>query len=193
MPVVRAARLRLAPSADTSYDTVLPVMARHHGEVPDIPPRGPALPEEEMLLTFDVDCGELVTGHHFIARGICDTGRLTWDNALSAPGFTLEYELVPGVEADEDRRSPFGYLVGIEYSADVPLPWEAHDSGAIAPARGGVSTHGSRGNWPLPRSARVLRFALTGVDAQTGSPRSESDGTLVVDLQEERAEWEPRR
>ena len=59
-----------------------------------IPPRGPAMPEDRMLGSFDIDCGELVNGHRFIARGICDQGS---DDDVSAPAFSLEYELVPGV------------------------------------------------------------------------------------------------
>ena len=39
-----------------------------------IPPRGPGLPEDRMLVSFDVDCGYLLPGHRFIARGICDDG-----------------------------------------------------------------------------------------------------------------------
>lgn len=162
------------------------------GTVKGIPPRGPALPDEDMLFPFDVDCGELVQGHRFIARGLCDTGTLEWDQGRSAPGFSLEYELVPGIE-DEEPRAPWGYLVGIEYTADVPLPWEPNDGGAIASPRGGTSTHGSRGDWPLPRGARMLRFTMTGVDATTGHPRNESDGVLVVDLSSETAVWEPSR
>lgn len=121
-----------------------------------------------MLLPFDVDCGYLIQGHRFIARGIFDAGLLESDEGRSAPAFSLEYELVPGISASEERQGPWNYLVGIEYTADVPLPWDPNDCGAIAPARGGESTHGSRGDWPLPRTARVLHFALSGVDPATG-------------------------
>jgi hypothetical protein len=146
-----------------------------------------------MLLTFDIDCGPLVRGHRFIARGICDKGTLEWDDRMTSPAFSLEYELVPGITADEDRRAPFSYLVGIDYEADVPLPWAVNDGGAIAPPEGGATTHGSRGDWPLPPGARVLRFTLTGVDPVTDYPMDAAAGVLSVDLGGARAWWEPAR
>ena len=144
-----------------------------------IPPRGPNLQrkEDRMLLAFDIDCGELVQGHRFIARGICNQGTIDRNDIRDVPAFSLEYELVPGVPATEDDNF-LRYLVGIEYEADVPLPWEPNDGGALAPFEGGPTTHGSRGNWPLPRSARVLRFVVTGVDPATGFPRVETLGVL---------------
>jgi hypothetical protein len=143
-----------------------------------------------MLVPFDVDCGYLMEGHRFIARGIVDKGTMSWDGTGAFPSFSLDYELVPGITEDEGHGGLFWWLVGIEYQSDVALPWTPNDSGAIAPARGGASTHGSRGDWPLPREATVLRFVLTGVGA-SGSPHSEPDGVLTVDLRDETAVWEP--
>ena len=114
-------------------------------------------------------------------------------DGTSAPAFSLEYELVPGVPPAEDGRDFLAHLVGISYEADVPLPWEPNDGGAIAPFQGGTSTHGSRGNWPLPRGSRNLRFTLSGVDTSTGLQRDRPDGVLSVDLQEASARWEPTR
>lgn len=71
----------------------------------------------------------------------------------------------------------------------MPLPWTPNDHGAIAPFQGGNNTDGSRGSWPLPRQARILRFVLTGVNEATGNPRDHPDGVLVVDLADETAEW----
>ena len=51
-------------------------------------------------------------------------------------------------------------VVGIEYSADVDLPWEPMDSGALAGFEGGAYTHGSRGSWPLPADANIVYFDL---------------------------------
>jgi hypothetical protein len=73
-----------------------------------------------MLLEFDVDCGELIPGHRFIARGLGGPLVLPipdyWDGDSSEyermlefltaggyPGFSLEYELVPGVTAAEQE------------------------------------------------------------------------------------------
>jgi hypothetical protein len=161
-----------------------------------------------MILSFDVDCGELVSGHHFIARGLggpyrlpiptrgdwdgdsADHARmLEFDEAGGYPGFSLEYELVPGVKPAGDF---FRYLVGVSYTADVELPWFPNDGGAIAPFEGGDTTHGSRGDWPLPPDATVLTFTIAGVGAD-GFPDYESPGgDLVVDLVRGDAAWRPR-
>jgi hypothetical protein len=158
-----------------------------------------------MILSFDVDCGELVPGHHFIARGLAGPYQLgipvDWDgdsteyakmlefaDAGGYPGFSLEYELVPGVPAAEREGNFFRYLVGISYGADVQLPWEPSDGGAIAPFEGGETTHGSRGDWPLPPEAKVLTFSLFGV-GPSGFSDDNPAGALVVDLVRGDAAW----
>jgi len=171
-----------------------------------LPPRGPALIDQAMILSFDVDCGELIPGHRFIARGLAGPMMLPipddWDGDESEykqmleflegagyPGFSLEYEIVPGVPVLPDDRNFFHYLVGVSYAADVELPWEPHDGGAIAPFQGGGSTHGSRGDWPLPPSVTTLRFALYAV-GPTGFKAEEPAGELVVELSRGHAEWQ---
>lgn len=145
-----------------------------------------------MLLSFNVDCGYLLPGHRFIARGICDDGLVEQLIGEAYPCMSLEYELVPGVESAEAVNGIGPLLVGIEFEADVPLPWEPADGGAIAPFVGGASTHGSRGSWPLPRDAGSLRFTLYGVDEGSRWPREAPDGVLIVDLQTAEAEFQPR-
>lgn len=98
------------------------------------------------------------------------------------PGFSLEYELVPGL--GEDHRF-FDALVGIEYEADVPLPWDPGDQGALAPFEGGSSTHGSRGDWPLPPDARVLTFTVWPPMHVGGDPL----GRLLLELGSGKATW----
>jgi hypothetical protein len=163
-----------------------------------------------MILVFDVDCGELVSGHHFIARGLGGPFRAStldrWngdappDARLMAefeevggyPAFTLEYELVPGVTAAEGEGNFFRFLVEVTYAADVELPWYPNDGGAIAPFEGGAATHGSRGDWPLPPDATVLTFALAVVNETGFADHTESGGDLVVDLVRGDAAWRPR-
>ena len=90
----------------------------------------------------------------------------------------------------EDERTFFRYLVGISYDADVELPWPPDDSGAIAPFHGGATTHGSRGDWPLPPEAAVLTFTLFAAGAG-GFVDEEPAGDLVVDLMHGHASWRP--
>jgi hypothetical protein len=162
-----------------------------------------------MLVEFDVDCGELVAGHRFIARGLGGPSLLPVPDYLDGdsagpertprsatgdgyPGFSLEYELVPGVSGAEGKgKTFFHFLVSIAYRADVELPWEPHDGGAIAPFDGGDATHGSRGDWPLPPGATVLTFSMAGPDQQGFADAEHPAGELVVDLVRGKAAWHP--
>lgn len=163
-----------------------------------IPPRGPALAWRRWLLSFDVDCGELVAGHRFVARGLQDDGPLDPADWGVEPvgadggvhGASLEYELAPGVPAEAGDGPPFPYLAGMAYAADVPLPWEASDDGVIANFAGEPTTHGSRGPWPVPSGATVLTFTLFPVDG-SGFPSNQAAGELVVDLVAGSARWLP--
>ena len=153
---------------------------------------------QTFLLSFDVDCGELIPGHRFIARGLSDAGELDvrefgleGEADPLVPGFSLEYELTPGLP-ESARDDFFRYLVGVSYTADVPLPGPPADGGAIAPFEGGAATHGSRGSWVLPREATLLTFTLTGIDPGTGMHRAEPAGDLLVDLELGAAQWRPR-
>jgi hypothetical protein len=158
----------------------------------ELPPRGEALHGLAFLLTFDVDCGEQLPGHVFVARGLSDDG-VGSGPEQGEPGtrlFSLEYELVPGV-APQRHDDLFRFLVHIEYTADVELPWDPTDGGAIAPFEGGSSTHGSRGSWPLPADAKQLNFFLYPVPPGQLWPADESSGRLAVDLTQRSAQWIP--
>jgi hypothetical protein len=174
----------------------------------EVPPRGRVFDGRAMMLVFDVDCGELVPGHRFIARGLGgpflvpipedwdgDVAQyrqmLEFEKAGGYPGFTLEYELVPGVRRAEADGDFFRYLVGVSYEADVELPWWPNDGGAIAPFEGGAATHGSRGDWPLPPDATILRFSLASPNTAGFADHENPAGELLVDLAQGTAVWRP--
>jgi hypothetical protein len=175
----------------------------------EVPARSSAFDGRPMMLVFDVDCGELVPGHHFIGRGLGGPFRTStrdrwngddppdarsmakFEEAGGYPTFTLEYELVPGVSAAEAEGNFFRFLVGVSYDAGVELPWYPNDGGAIAPFEGGGATHGFRGDWPLPPDATVLTFSLAGVDAAGFADPDDPAGHLVVDLGRGTAVWRP--
>jgi hypothetical protein len=191
--------------------------------VDQLPVRADVLRTTPMLCSFDVDCGEVLPGHRFIARGLSGPSELPmpWGDedadedgedggeaeyrsteqiALDMagrggyPAFALEYELVPGIPPLRDEGRFFDYLVGISYDADVLLPWDGNDGGAIAPFEGGPSTHGSRGQWPLPPDARVLTFTLFPPMSVTDDGSDEGPrpfGRLVVDLETSSGRWIP--
>jgi hypothetical protein len=174
-----------------------------------VPPRGAAFDGRPMMLVFDVDCGELLPGHHFISRGLggpfrtSTRGRWNGDDPPDArsmaefeeaggyPAFTLEYELVPGVSAAEAEGDFFRFLVDVSYDADVELPWYPNDGGAIAPFEGGAATQGFHGDWPLPPNATVLTFSLASPDPDGFADSENLAGELVVDLARGAAVWRP--
>src|SRR3954453_3483540 len=138
-----------------------------------LPPRSDGLPATD-IIAFDVDCGELIPGHRFIARGLVDDGRSA-DDLTSGDQtrhqelqmVSLAYELVPGVtaaEAAEGAGADFG--VEATYATDVPLSWTTGGGGfgpgSIDEYAGGASTGGASGPWPLPDDAARLRFTLYG-------------------------------
>jgi hypothetical protein len=86
-----------------------------------LPDRHPDLATREMLVSFDIDCGELVPRHHLVARGLARS--VIWDR-LNDPNGTVRavdflYDLVPGLARDEeDEHGFFPYLVEFIYRAD---------------------------------------------------------------------------
>lgn len=166
-------------------------------------PRSPRLPEK-MILSFDVECGDLFPGHRVIARGLVDGGRSRDDlTSRDHAGNTecqmvsLSYELVPGVtrEDESSRQEGRAFTVDATYAADVPLAWSTGGSGPDGlpgPGSaesydevvwGGESTLGELGPWPVPEGARRLTFWLHPVDGDRAA------GTVCVDLATGQAQW----
>ena len=117
-----------------------------------------------LQVVFDVDLGELVRGHHVIARGI-DLGHPTklyqwmvdetqarlpaaerdWTVVGTRPsGAALHYEFVPGLEAWERDREPFFWYWKLHVSDDAETAYSEANTGSLAPAEGGPATHGIR-------------------------------------------------
>jgi len=154
------------------------------------------------IISFDVDCGELIPGHRFIARGLVDEGRsaddLTSGDQTSHQELqmvSLAYELVPGVTADAAEGAGAKFVVEATYATDVALPWTTGGSGfgpgSIDVYAGGASTGGASGPWPLPDDAARLQFTLYAVGPRTLDAQYRLSGTLEVDLPTRSARWTP--
>ena len=98
------------------------------------PTRRPA----NMLMTFDVVCGEeLFPGHVVLARGLVDLGRSQDDagapwqaNQPDCQLVALAYELLPGVtRAEQAVRHGRPFTMDATYNADVRLAWSTGGSG----------------------------------------------------------------
>jgi hypothetical protein len=125
------------------------------------------------MVSFDVDCGELISGHRFIAQGLVDEGWSTDDLSSDDQSrhqefqmVSLAYQLVPGVTAAEAAAGADSeFVVDATYETDVDLPWTTGAAGfgpgSIEEYAGGASTGGASGPWPLPGSATRLRFRCT--------------------------------
>src|SRR5262245_23372744 len=148
---------------------------------PALPPRGPRVPVD-LRPVFDVDLGELIPGHHVIARGL----RFRHDDVIE-----LHYEFAPGVTAREEaRRGFFALLFGLGYDGDPDPGWDCCDFGAVAPCRGGATQHGSRDFRPAPAPGGRIWFPVTPI-ADDGFPAAEPTGRLVVDLPSGHAWFDP--
>ena len=132
-------------------------------------------------IAFDVDLGELVKGHHVVARGIelglATTGAV---DALEREP-QLHYEFVPGIEEHEQDADRFFWYWTLRVSDDVATHYRDDDSGVRAPSAGGAATHGARDlGPPIPATASrlVLRFEPPARFEPPGGYRHE----LVIDL-----------
>jgi hypothetical protein len=157
--------------------------------------------DHEILLSFDIDCGELAHGHRVRVTGLSDHGfsrndLTSQEQKTTCRMVALEYDLVPGVHPDEvvdgfDER----FLVQAAYHADVELPWTTAGVGGIGPGEielfaGGDRTHGALGPWPVPEAARTLTFVLYRPPARRDLTASIA-GAVVVNLAERSAGWTP--
>lgn len=172
----------------------------------------------DLLVPFDLDCGEVVPGRHLWLRGLADDG--TWPDALGnrlpdSSGETtrmvsLAWEVVPPVgpdDADAETWYPSA-LASAQYEVEPPLPWDIDGASGV----GGGSLHsppgqpvsrGSEGPYPLSPEARRVTFTLTAfVDRRRGDggPRAadwvvrtaeEPLGRVVIDLDARAARWVP--
>ncbi|MFC5814430.1 hypothetical protein [Nonomuraea harbinensis] len=103
-------------------------------------------------IVFDIDLGELLEGHHVVARGL----------ETSGAGGVLHYEFVPGVRQHEkDLKGPFFWYWTLSAEDDLGTHYRHDNTGAFDPS-GETAAHGSRHlGGPVPRSARWLRVYFT--------------------------------
>ncbi|UBU10281.1 hypothetical protein [Nonomuraea gerenzanensis] len=102
-------------------------------------------------LAFDLDLGELVDGHHVVARGL----------ELSAGGGVLHYEFVPGVRPHEtETKGPFFWYWMLSAEDDLGTPYGDGNGGAFD-TDGEEAAHGARDlGGVVPGAARRLRVSF---------------------------------
>ncbi|MEU5868890.1 hypothetical protein ABZ815_47525 [Nonomuraea sp. NPDC047529] len=109
-------------------------------------------------LAFDLDLGELLEGHHVVARGL----------ELSDGGGMLHYEFVPGLREDEtDSKGPFFWYWMLSTEDDLGTDYSGDNNGAYD-SKGGRAAHGSRHlGGVVPPSARRLRVTFRPAEGWT--------------------------
>lgn len=128
-------------------------------------------PERQLAVGFSVDLGELVHGHHIVARGL----------EFGETGALLHYDFVPGVQ-----DGPLMERVGLQRWSlqtedDVGTEYNDPDGGAFAGSGGPAPTHGERdlGGY-TPSNATRIRLTVT--PAPGWQPPSNWVRTLSIDL-----------
>jgi hypothetical protein len=157
-------------------------------------------------IVFHIDLGQLVRGHHIIARGISlgePTSVYKWqddlDRGASArslppgpqrdwtivatrePEATLHYEFIPGLDKSEHAGDHFFWYWKLHCSDDVRTAYSDANTGARAPSEGGPATHATRdigGSIPATASRLMMDFA----PARGWTPPEPCRGQLVIDL-----------
>lgn len=164
-----------------------------------------------MLLSFNVDCGELLPGHRFVARGLREDGYS--DDSVNGeymghyegkpvhPVVSLVYALIPGLSQPEDGGN--GLDVDVRVVLDPPADpavWGAVlTMGSERDARpGGSETAGAFGPFVLPEATKRVTVELEQISiAPTDSPRRTESGserrlgTLEIELTSGTARWTP--
>ncbi|MEV0391117.1 hypothetical protein [Nonomuraea sp. NPDC050643] len=109
-------------------------------------------------IVFDIDLGELVDGHHVVARAL----------EFSDVGGVLHYEFVPGLrEHEEETKGPFFWYWRLSVEDDLGTPYRDDNTGAFDRS-GRAAAHGTRYlGGPVPRAARRLRVDFTPPDGRT--------------------------
>jgi hypothetical protein len=111
------------------------------GLVLDLPPRTAtdayfaSRPGQQLAVRFDVDLGELVDGHHVVARGL----------EFGVTGTLLHYEFVPGVPSNRPMRERVGLQQWSLHTEDsAGTTYSDPNGGAFAGRGGPAPTHGER-------------------------------------------------
>lgn len=106
-------------------------------------------PGKKLDVAFHVDLGELVRGHHVVARGLefSDTGTL------------LHYDFVPGIQPGPLRANVGLQSWTLHAEDDVGTPYSDPNGGAFAGIGGPAPTHGERDlGARTPSNATQLRL-----------------------------------
>jgi hypothetical protein len=144
---------------------------------------------------FDIDLGELIPGHHVIARGIGPAPKSSIPKSADLPQELLDeiersnrisrdqvhFEHVPGLTR-EGVTPDWSFTV----SDDVATPYSGVDEGAYDGHSGGTATHAVRelGGKIPPNATRLSLQMIPGYD-RTGhqwSPPEPWRRELVIDL-----------
>jgi hypothetical protein len=144
--------------------------------------------------TFDVDLGELIPGHHVIARGIGRAPKSSIPRSADLPQDLMDeierndriprdqvhFEHVPGL-TQESITPDWCFTV----SDDIGTPYSGVDEGAYDGHSGGTATHAVRelGGKIPPDAAQLTLHLIPGYDGtHQWTPPEPWRRELVIDL-----------
>jgi hypothetical protein len=128
---------------------------------------------EHLDVVFDVDLGELVRGHHVVARGIMLEDRLTEPE--------LHYEFVPALAG----QGGFDWYWMLEVTDDAGTEYSDNNGGAFDGRGAGAASHGTRDlGGQIPPQARRLTIRFEPAEGWT--PPEPWRRMIEIDLRERR-------
>jgi hypothetical protein len=131
-----------------------------------------------LQVSFDIDLGELMPGHHVVARGI-ERGQPRLPPSGSSTSIEeldrLHYEHVPGLT--KVSATPYW---GFTITDDVGTEYVDDESGAFDWQGGGPATHGFRNLGRIPSDASLL--TLTIHPSREWVPPEPWRRKLIIDL-----------
>lgn len=174
-------------------------------------PSPPQNSESRMLVSCDVDCGEVLPGHRFVARGLRHDGQSNdsyngdymghYEGKPVHPMVSLVYVLVPGLTEQRLRDG------GLDIDATVvldpqpdPMVWgSVLTMGSERDARaGGAESSGAFGPFILPEATERITATLSqifvvrvGGPLPSGSGTERQLGTLEVEISSGTVTWTP--
>jgi hypothetical protein len=136
--------------------------------------------QRQLDIVFDLDLGELMPGHHVVARGIERSRSFTSPGAGRQPSVSVDrfhYEHQPGLT--EESEDPTWKMTAAD---DVGTAYVNDNSGSYDRLGGDGATHGTRNIDAIPSEAK--RLYLTFSPNRNWQPQHGWRNEIEIDLED---------
>lgn len=152
------------------------------------PPVRAPLARPRTMLQFDVPCTAVAPHAEFVATGL-SSGTWLARGSRVCRLVSLHYTLGPPASQSGDDPSPFNGTILCR--PDVPGPHEPGDGSSSQHLVRSGRVVGVRGPWPIPPTARQVRFLIYPQTEPNDVAEHHPVGVLLVDLMADTAQWHP--